>query len=120
MASRKQQQSSGLCGKTRAEFVQNATTDQLRHVEGKLNRADNGTRRMTVEVQLESKSLTGPAWVTRKEDARPKAPEKSHFSPQGEPEPVTEAVVIEYPFEWKKFSSFKKSIRVVSYCIKWK
>ena len=59
-----------------AEILENSTIDQLRHVEGKKNPADIGTRGMTVEALKESEWLTGPAWLTETGDAWPKAPEK--------------------------------------------
>ena len=72
---------------------------------------------MTVEALEESEWLTGPAWLTETEDAWPKAPEKLQFSMQ---EPVMEAVVMEPAFKWERFGSFKKMIRVLSYCLRWK
>ena len=69
-------------------IIENATIDQWRHVEGKLNPADIGTRGMTVEAPKESEWITGPAWLTETEDAWPKAPEKLQFSIQEEQEPV--------------------------------
>ena len=103
-----------------AEILENSTIDQWRHVEGKLNPADIGTRGMTVEALKESEWLTGPAWLTETEDAWPKAPEKLQFSIREEPEPVMEAAVMEPAFEWERFSSFKKMIRVLSYCLRWR
>ena len=50
-----------------AETLENSTTDQWQHVEGKLNPADIGTREMTVEALKESEWLTGPAWLTETE-----------------------------------------------------
>ena len=116
MASRKQQQAA----KSVAEILENSTIDQWRHVEGKLNPADIGTRGMTVEALKESEWLTGPAWLTETEDAWPKAPEKLQFSIREEPEPVMEAALMEPAFEWERFSSFKKMIRVLSYCFRWR
>ena len=75
---------------------------------------------MTVEALKESEWLTGPAWLTETEDAWPKAPEKLQFSIREDPEPVMEAAVMEPPFEWERFSSFKKMIRVLSYCLRWR
>ena len=75
---------------------------------------------MTVEALKESEWLTGPAWLTETEYAWPKAPEKLRFSIQEEQEPVMEAAVMEPAFEWEKFGSFKKLIRVFSYCLRWK
>ena len=80
-----------------------------------MNPADIGTRGMTVEALKESEWLTGPAWLTERE-----APEKLRFSIQEEQEPVMEAAVIEPAFEWDIFGSFKKMIRVLSYCLRWK
>ena len=40
------------------------------------------------------------------ENAWPNAPERLKLSIQDEPEPVLEAVVIDYLFEWERFSSF--------------
>ena len=59
-----------------AEILENSTIDHWRHVEGKMNPADIGTRRMTVEALNESEWLTGPVWLTETEDVCPKAPEK--------------------------------------------
>ena len=42
------------------------------------------------------------------------------FSIQEEQEPVMEAAVMEPAFEWERFGSFKKMIRVFSYCLRWK
>ena len=39
---------------------------------------------------------------------------------QEEQEPVMEAAVMEPAFEWERFRSFKKMIRVLSYCLRWK
>ena len=75
---------------------------------------------MTVEALNESEWLTGPAWLTETEDAWPKAPEKLQFSIQEEQEPVMEAAVMEPAFEWERFGSFKKMIRMLSYCLRWK
>ena len=75
---------------------------------------------MTVEALKESEWLAGPAWLTETEDAWPKAPEKLQFSIQEEQEPFMEAAVMEPAFEWKRFGSFKKMIRVFSYCLRWK
>ena len=96
-----------------AEILENSTIDPWRHVEGKMNPADIGTRRLTVEALNESEWLTGPAWLT-------KAPEKMRFSIQKEQEPVMEAAVMEPAFEWERFGSFKKMIRVLLYCLRWK
>ena len=41
------------------EILENSTIDQWRHVEGKLNSADIGTRGMTVEALKENDWLTG-------------------------------------------------------------
>ena len=95
-----------------AESLENSTIDQWRHVEGKLNPADIGTRGMAVEALKESEWLTEGAW--------PKAPEKMQFSIQEEQEPVMEAAVMEPSFEWERFGSFKKMIRLLSYCLRWK
>ena len=103
-----------------AEILENSTIDQWRHVEGKMNPADIETRGMTVEALKESEWLTGPAWLTETEDAWPEAPEKLQFSIQEEQEPVLEAAVMEPAFEWERFESFKKMIRVLSYCLRWK
>ena len=103
-----------------AEILENSTIDQWRHVEGKKNPADVGTRGMTVEALKESEWLTGPAWLTETEDAWPKAPERLQFSIREEPEPVMEAAVMEDAFEWERFGSFKRMIRVFSYCLRWK
>ena len=67
-----------------AEILENSTMDQWRHVEGKMNPADIGTREMTVEALNGSEWLTGPAWLTETEDVLPKAPEKMQFSIQEE------------------------------------
>ena len=101
-----------------AEILENSTIDQWRHVEGKMNPAGIGTRGMTVEARKENEWLTGPAWLTEREDAWPKAPEKLQFSIQEEQEPVMEAAVMEPAFEWERFGSFKKMIRVLSYCLR--
>ena len=103
-----------------AEILENSTIDQWRHVEGKMNPADIGTREMTVEALKEIEWLTWPAWLTETEDAWPKAPEKLQFSIQEEQEPVMEAAVMEPAFEWERFRSFKKMIREFSYCLRWK
>ena len=102
-----------------AEILENSTIDQWRHVEGKMNPADIGSRGMTVEVLKKSELLTGPAWLTETEDAWPKAPEKLPLGIQEEQEPVMEAAVMEPAFECERFSSFKKMIRVLSYCFRW-
>ena len=85
-----------------------------------MNPTDNGTRGMTVEALKESEWHTGPAWLTETEDAWPKAPEKLQFSIQEEQEPVMEAAVMDPAFEWERFGSFKKMIRALSYCLRWK
>ena len=103
-----------------AEILENSTIDQWRHVEGNLNPADIGTRGMKVEALKESEWLTGPAWLTETEAAWPKAPEKLQFSIREEPEPVMEAAVMEPAFKWERFGSFKKVIRVLSYCLRWR
>ena len=103
-----------------AEILENSIIDQWRHVERKLNPADIGTRGMIVEALKESEWLTGRAWLTETEDAWPKAPEKLRFSIQEEQEPVMDAAVMEPSFEWERFGSFKKMIRVLSYCLRWK
>ena len=103
-----------------AEILENSTIDQWRLVEGKLNPADIGTRGTTVEALKEGEWRTGPAWLTKTEDAWPKAPEKLQFSFQEEQEPVMEAAVMEPAFEWESFVSLKKMIRVLSYCLTWR
>ena len=103
-----------------AEILENSNIDQWRHVGGKMNAADIGTRGLTVEALKESEWLTGPAWLTETENAWPKAPEKLQFSIQEAQEPVMEAAVMEPGFEWERFGSFKKMIRVLSYCLRWK
>ena len=75
---------------------------------------------MIVEALKESEWLTGPAWLTETEEAWAKAPEKLQFNVQEVPEPVMEAAVMEPAFEWGRFGSFKKMIRVFSYCLRWK
>ena len=52
--------------------------------------ADIGTRRMTIEALKENEWLTWPAWLTKTEDAWPKAPEKLQFSVREKPEPDME------------------------------
>ena len=103
-----------------AEILENSTINQWRHVEGKLNPADIGTRGMTVEALEESVWLTGPAWLTETEDAWHKAPEKLQFSNREEPESVMEAAATEPAFEWERIWSFKETIRVLSYCLRWR
>ena len=103
-----------------AEILQNSTIDQWRHVERKLIPADIGTRGTTVEALKENEWLTGPAWLTETEDAWPKAPERLQFSIREEPDPDMEAAVMEPAFEWERFGSFKRMIRVFSYCLRWK
>ena len=103
-----------------AEILENSTIDQWRHVEGKMNPADIGTRGMTVEALKESEWLTRRVWLTETEDAWPKAPERLQFSIREEPEPVKEAAAMEPAFEWERFRSFKRMIRVFSYCLRWK
>ena len=49
-----------------AEILENSTIDQWRHVEGKMNPADIGTRGMTVEALKESEWLTEPARLTER------------------------------------------------------
>ena len=65
-----------------AEILESSTINQWRHVGGKLNPADIGTRGMTVEDLKESEWLSGPAWLTKTEDACPKAPGLLQFSVQ--------------------------------------
>ena len=120
MASRKQQRTTGFVANRVAEILENSTIDQWRHVEGKLNLVDIGSRGMTVEALKESGWLREPVWLSMTEVAWPKVPEKLQFSVQEEPEPFMEAVVMEPPFQWERFSSFKKMIRVLSYCLRWK
>ena len=103
-----------------AEILEKSTIDQWRHVEEKMDPADIATRGMTIEALKESEWLTGPAWQTETEDACPKAPEKLQFSIQEEQEPVLEAAVLEPAFQWERFGSFKKMIRVLSYCLRWR
>ena len=103
-----------------AEILENSAMDQRRHVEGTMNPAEIGTRGMTVEALKESEWLTGPAWLTKIEDAWPRAPEKLQFCIQEEQEPLMEAAVMEPAFEWERFGSFKKMIRVLSFCLRWK
>ena len=78
------------------------------------------TRGKTIDALKDSEWLTVPAWLAETEDAWPKAPGKLQFSIKEEPEPVMEAVVIESPFEWEKFGSIEKMIRVLSYCFRWR
>ena len=101
-------------------FVANRVAEILENIEGKLNPADIGTRGMTVEVLKGNEWLTGPAWSTETEDAWRKAPEKLQFSIREEPEPVMEVAVMEPAFKWERFGSFKKTIRVLSYCLRWR
>ena len=51
-----------------------------RHLEGKLNPADIGTRGLTAEALKESEWLTGPALLTEAEDAWPETPEMLQIS----------------------------------------
>ena len=103
-----------------AEIPENSTIDQWRHVEGKLNPADIGTRGRTVEALKEGDWVTGPALLNETEYDWPKAPENLQLSIQEEQDPVMEAGVMEPAFEWERFGSFKKVIRVLSYCLRWK
>ena len=57
-----------------------------------MNPAHIGTRRMTIGALKESEGLTGPAWLTRAEDTRPKKPEKFEFSVLEDTETVLEAI----------------------------
>ena len=75
---------------------------------------------MTVETLKESEWLTGPAWLTDTEDAWPKAQKKLQFSIREELDPVMEAAGIEPTFKWERLGSFKKMIRVLSYCLRWR
>ena len=52
-----------------AEILENSTIDRWRRVVGTLKAGDNGTQGMTVEALKESEWLTGPAWLTEREDA---------------------------------------------------
>ena len=85
-----------------------------------MNPADFGTRRMTVEALRENEWLTGPAWLTETEEAWPMVPENLQFSFRDEPEPAIETAVMVPALEWERFSSFKKMIRVLSYCLRWR
>ena len=102
-----------------AEIRYGSTKDQWRYVEGKMDPADIGTQGNPVAALKENEWLTGPEWLSETEDAWPRAPEKLQFSVQEEPEPIMKAL-IERPFEWERFSSFKKKIRVLSYCLTWR
>ena len=86
----------------------------------KKNPADIGTRGMTVEALKKSEWLTGLAWLTEREDAWTRAREKLQFSIQEEQEQVMEAAVMEPALEWERFVYFKKMIRVLPYCLRWK
>ena len=119
MASRKQQETFWQTALLNFSKVQ-LTIHQWRHVKRKLNPADIGTRRMTVEALKESEWLTGPAWLTETEDAWPKAPEKLQLSIREVTEPVMEAAVMNPAFKWESFGPFKKMIRVLSYCLRWR
>ena len=52
-----------------AEILEKSTIEQWRHVDGKLNPADIGTRGRTVLSPKESEWLRGLAWLTETEDA---------------------------------------------------
>ena len=49
-----------------AEFLENSTIDEWKHIRGELNPSDIGTRGITIEKLSESEWLTGPSWLKDK------------------------------------------------------
>ena len=97
------------------EILDQSTVDEWRHVKGKMNPADIGTRGVTVSQLLESEWLNGPAWPKQ--------------NPGGWPEQVKlvdddDIVLMTNPTEnvtdLSRFSKNKRMINVVVDCLRFR
>ena len=99
-----------------AEILENSSMDQWRHVKFVENAADIGTRVMSIEGFKESLWLNGPAWLQPGEDNWPKPWCQEN---EREPEQVTSTAATKtklyQPFDWRRYSTFKRIRNLISY-----
>ena len=99
-----------------SEILQYSNVRQWRHVPGKQNPADLGTRGLRAKHLLASEWLTGPAWLLDKSNWPPVTDDKEVI------EEGTTAVVVEFDtkiVDWSRFSTFKKCRNVVARLLTW-
>ena len=102
-----------------AEFLESSkeTIDQWRHVEGNMNHADIGSHGVTIEAL---KRAIGSYFRCGSASQKMLGLGRLKNCVQEGHEPVPEAVLMEKLFDWEKFSTFKKMIRLLSYCLRWR
>ena len=101
-----------------AEILEGSTIDEWKFVNGTLNPADIGTRGMTVKDLNESEWITGPAWLKHDNSCWPEQP--SYFESTCDEDGIaattllaTDTELNEVFFDWKRFSSYQKYIRLI-------
>ena len=114
-----------------AEILDLTTTDEWNYVKSSENPADAGTRGLSAKSLVSSSWLNGPEFLKTSEwPFKPSEPVKFKLKPDlndqstEKPSPKNEIVlssnvdVNTSTFEWHKYSSFEKLLRVVAYLMR--
>ena len=113
-----------------AEILELTTTDEWYHVQSADNPADAGTRGLSAKTLLQSSWLKGPEFL--KTDQWPFQPSEDFRQKlkQVKPDPTDELVAesssmlsenhvaIAKTFEWQKYCSYDKLLRIVAYVLR--
>ena len=95
------------------EIRDEPTVDEWRrHMKRKMNRADIGTRVVTVSQLLESEWINGPAWLMLNPAMWPEQAKLVD-----EDDIVLTTNPIQSVIDWSRFSNFKRMINVIVYCL---
>ena len=114
-----------------AEILDLTTTDEWNYVKSSENPADAGTRRLSAKSLASSSWLNGPEFLKTSDwPFKPSEPSKFKLKPDlndqstEKPSPKNEIVLSSNAdintstFEWHKYSSFEKLLRVVAYLMR--
>ena len=114
-----------------AEILDLTTADEWNYVKSSENPADAGTRGLSAKTLLDSSWLKGPEFL-KSSDWPFKPPEPAKFklkpdindksteklSPKDETSLSSNADINTSTFEWQKYSSFEKLLRIVAYLMR--
>ena len=113
-----------------AEILELTTTDEWNYVQSSNNPADAGTRGLSANALVESSWLKGPEFLKTpqwpfepSEDCRWKLKKPKDSSPSPATETSTTMVsatqsTIAQTFEWQKYCSYEKLLRIVAYMLR--
>ena len=106
-----------------AKILQASTIDGWKHIKGKLNPSDIGTRSITSEKLSESDWLSGPNWLKDQSEkwlissALVSSVIEYHTQVA---EIANNSMVGDSQIGWNRFSSFSKCVRAIAHCLRLK